>query len=186
MRTREWRSTEGFSLLEMLLILSFVSVLAGITLIAFQAAARQLRGDSNVRIVTWQLQVAREMAMSRRRDIEVRFIEPNQISTFRHEIPSGVTLLTTVYLEGNVRYWLFNGVPDTPDAFGNTQPIAFGAATQLLFTSEGTFVDQVGAPVNGTVFFGVPLQTETARAITVFGPSGRVHGYRWDGSVWQH
>jgi type II secretory pathway pseudopilin PulG len=179
------RSAAGFTLIETLLVVSFFSVMAGITIIAFSAAARQLRGDSNVRIVTWQLQVARELAMSQRRDVEVQFIAPNQIATFRHEIPNGTTLLSTVYLEGNVHYQLFSGVPDTPDAFGNVAPISFGPATRLQFTSEGTFVDQVGQPVSGSIFFGVSAQKETARAITVFGPTGRVHGYRWDGSIWK-
>jgi prepilin-type N-terminal cleavage/methylation domain-containing protein len=181
------RSDAGFSLVEVLLVIALVSVLSGITIIAFQAAARQLRGDSNSRIVTWQLQVARETAMSQRRDVEVRFMDPNGIAMIRHDLPNGTTLLSTVYLEGNVRFALFPGVPDTPDGFGNATPVAFGPATALMFTAEGAFVDQQGRAVNGSIFFGVASQVETARAITIFGPTGRVRSYRWHGqSGWVH
>jgi hypothetical protein len=53
-----------------------------------------------------------------------------------------------------------------------------------MFGPDGSFVDPTGVPVNGTVFLGVPGQVETARAVTVFGSTGRVRGYRWIGSAW--
>lgn len=180
-------SDAGFTLVETLLIVALVGIISGITIIAFQAALRQLRADSNVRIVTWQLQTAREMAMSQRRDVEVQFVAPRGIATIRREIPNGTTLLSTVYLEGNVQFHVFPSLPDTPDGFGNATALSFSAATSLLFTSEGAFVDQAGRALNGSIFFGVPSQTETARAITIFGATGRVRSYRWQGNNgWKH
>ena len=48
---------------------------------------------------------------------------------------------------------------NTPDRFPGHRPaLAFGtpAATRRMFTSEGTFVDQDGDVLNGTVFLAVP------------------------------
>ncbi len=174
----------GASLVEVLLVIGLSSVIAGITLYAFQAALRQYRGDANLRLLLWQLQVARELAMSQRRSVEVQLVEPNEIRTIRREIPEGETLVARVFFEGNVRFTLFPGLPDTPDRFGNDRAVAFGEAERVMFTAEGQFTDERGQAVNGSVFFGVPGQRETARAVTVFGPTGRVRAYRWTGSVW--
>ena len=54
------------------------------------------------------------------------------------------------------------------------------------FQSDGEFLD--GAtflPINGTVYLGVTGQTSTARAVTVLGTTGRVRGWKSNGSnVW--
>jgi len=167
-----------------LLVIGLSTVIAGITLYAFQAALRQYRGDANLRLMLWQLQVARELALNERRSIEVRLVEPNQIVTLRREIPAGETLLGRVFFEGNVRFTRFAGVPDTPERFGDDRAIAFGDATELVFTADGQFVNERGEPINGSVFFGVPGEVTTARAVTIFGPTGRVRAYRWTGSAW--
>lgn len=180
------RPAAGFSLIEVLFVVSLGAVLTGMTVFAFQAAERQIRGDANLRLLRSLLETARERALTERRSIEVRFLGTREIATFRREVPTGETLLARVFLEGNGRYALWAGVPDSPDGFGNAAPIDFGGATATMFGPDGMFVDASGVPVNGTVFFGVPAQTETARAVTVFGATGRVRGYRWSGSAWVH
>jgi prepilin-type N-terminal cleavage/methylation domain-containing protein len=178
------RPTAGFSLLEVLLVVSLGAVLTGMTLFAFQAAQRQIRGDANLRLLTSQLETAREQALTERRSIEIRFVGANEIAIVRHEVPAGETALGRVFFEGNGRFTSWTGVPDTPDGFGHASPIDFGGAAETMFGPDGMFVDASGVPVNGTVFFGVPSQPETARAVTVFGATGRVRGYRWNGSAW--
>ena len=178
------RLAAGFTLIEVLLVVSLGAVLTGMTLFAFQAAQRQIRGDANLRLLTGLLETAREQALTERRSIEIRFVGANEMLTVRREVPAGETALARVFFEGNGRYTLWPGVPDSPDGFGNTAPIDFGTATATMFGPDGMFVDAAGVPVNGTVFFGVPSQSETARAVTVFGATGRVRGYRWNGSAW--
>ena len=58
----------------------------------------------------------------------------------------------------------------------------FGGATALLFTSEGTFVDQTGDPLNGTVFLSDPQRPNSLRAVTIFGPTALVRAWRWNGA----
>ena len=178
------RPAAGFSLIEVLLVVSLGAVLTGITLFAFQAAQRQIQGDANLRLLTSQFETARERALTERRNIEVRLLGTNEIATVRREVPAGETPIARVFFEGNARFTLWAGVPDTPDGFGNAAAIDFGGAAVRMFAPDGMFVDAAGLPVNGTVFLGAPNRPETARAVTVFGATGRVRGYRWNGSAW--
>jgi hypothetical protein len=54
----------------------------------------------------------------------------------------------------------------------------------VMFTSEGTLVDSTGDAINGTVFLAVGDQMSTARAVTIFGITGLVRSWKWDGSKW--
>ena len=133
------------------------------------------------------LRVAREEAISQRRNIRVAFVAPNQIVISRVEVPGpGITVIRQTWLENGLAFRLFGGVPDTPDAFGNPTPRSFGGATSTAFTSSGEFVDQNGDPVNGTVFVGREHEPLTARAISIFGPTALIRVWSWNGSRWTH
>ena len=68
-----------------------------------------------------------------------------------------------------------------------TAAVNFGAATtQIRFGPDGTLTDQDGLTVNGTVFVGFTnQQTLSGRAIAIFGSTGRIRAYRWDGRNWK-
>ncbi len=147
--------------------------------------SRYVRAQSGVEQFVGALRFARETAVAQRRNIQVRFIGVNTIEIARVEIPGGATtVLQSIPLESRMRYYLMPGVPDTPDGFGNSAPVAFGASTTRMFTSEGTFVDQSGDELNGTVFFGIQNEPESARAVTIFGPTALVRTWNWNGRAW--
>jgi prepilin-type N-terminal cleavage/methylation domain-containing protein len=177
---------DGFTLIETLLVVAVGAVLVGMTVFAFQTAQRQVVSDSNMRLLASQLETARELAESQRRWVEIRFVGVNEIDTVRQELPmgSGETVLTRRFFENNVRFQTFAALPDTPDAFGNANPVDFGTAARVMFSPDGMLVDETYAPINGSVFIGVPGQTESARAVTVIGSTGRVRAYRWTGTAW--
>jgi len=90
--------------------------------------------------------------------------------------------MSTMLLESGVTFHLYTSQPNTPDMFGNAGDWDFGATTTTMaFTPEGSLVNQLGVPINGTVYLGRPTDTKTARAVTVFGTTGRIRGYRWLG-----
>ena len=175
----------GFSLAELLTIIAIGSVLFGITIIAFQAAATTIQGDSNLRIVERQLKLARDTAVAQRRSVEVQFVAPNQLFVVRRDLPAGTTMLQSAVLESNTTFLRFPGVPDTPDAFGGAGALNLGGGAGIvMFTSDGMFVDAAGTPVNATVYLGQAGNPISQRAITVFGSTARVRTYRWNGSQW--
>jgi hypothetical protein len=131
-----------------------------------------------------QLRRARETAMAQRRNIEIKFLENDQIQLERIDVPAGRTVLSNVTLNNRFEFRLFDDVPDSPDGFGNGSAVDFGGSASLVFLSDGTLVDVLGNPLNGSVFLGLADHPETARAVTILGATGRVRGYRWNGTSW--
>ena len=175
----------GFSLVELIAVLALGITLAGMSLMVADRAFADAEANSAMRAVSATLIEARDTALAERRQIEVRFVNTDQIQLIRIE-PSGVqTLVGETLLEGNNEFRVFPGVPDTPDGWGNGAGVAFGAvAPPYLFTPDGSFVDNGGVPLSGTVFLGRVNQPETARAVTVFGGTGRIVAWEWDGQAW--
>jgi prepilin-type N-terminal cleavage/methylation domain-containing protein len=184
-----WRilrgSHDGFTLIELLLTVAIGAVVAGMSALSIRHAVPQMRAEAATRTVQHQLRWAREMALTQRRTVEISFPGNNQIRIRRVELDGHRQDIGRTGLEGGVQFRLFNAVPDTPDAFGRTAAVSFGTASRMMFLSDGTFVDQRGQPLNGTVFMGIQNQVTTARAVTLFGPTGRVATYRWSGTQWE-
>ena len=61
-----------------------------------------------------------------------------------------------------------------------------GRAANLVYAEAGfpNFVDSNGDVVNGSIFFGVPGQPLTQRAVTIFGVTGLTHNWKWRGAQW--
>jgi hypothetical protein len=66
----------------------------------------------------------------------------------------------------------------------------------VMFTTSGSFVGSTQSaanlylttnnnPVNASLFLGITGKTATARAVTIFGATGRVRSYYWTGTSWQ-
>lgn len=165
-----------------IVIIGLVSAMAAVQI---GAARESLVGDGGMRTVLAQLNFARELSISQRRNMQLQFVGVNGLRVIRLEVPSGTTMLSSSVFEGRVEFSLTPGVPDTPDAFGNTQAVDFGGALSIMFTSDGTLIDQAGRPVNGTIFLTVRgASTRSVRAITILGATGRVRAFRWNGAGW--
>ena len=143
-----------------------------------------LKGDGAMRILLGQLNQARENAITQRRYVRVVFTPPNLVQVVREDTTTTTTTLSTVSMEGGVVFALVGSLPDTPDQFGRTGAIAFGSVTNVKFSPDGMLVNQDGASANGTAFLAIPNQVLSARAVTILGSTGRIRGYKWNGSIW--
>ena len=185
----------GFSMIEMMVVVGLMGVVTGIAVLQIGTTRQALKGDGAMRTVLAQVNQAREMAITQRRNIRLVFTIPNVVSIYREEVPTPVsgiittTQLQTVPFEGGLQFNKVSGVDiDTPDygtALPAGNPLAFNGATEYKFTPQGTFVDQDGNIMNATVFVAYPGDKVSARAVAIFGSTGRVRGYRWDGRAWQ-
>jgi prepilin-type N-terminal cleavage/methylation domain-containing protein len=178
----------GFTLIELLVVVAIIAVSLVVTIAVNPQFIRTAKADAGVIQAMEVLRSARETAISKRRNVQVVFTGTNTIETFREDINasnevSGTTKLRTVTLEGRLEFLLVDGLPDTPDEFGRTTALSFPKASRR-FSTEGTFIDASGDPMNGTVFLAVKGEPNSARAITVFGPTGLLRAWRWDGSKW--
>ena len=186
----EWRRgsescERGLTLVELLFVVAVMATVASMAVMLTPNFTRQAKADAGVTQAVTALRNAREVAVSQRRNVRVNFIAPNTIQVIREEIPGpATTLLGTTYFESGMQYRQFPGQNDTPDQFGFAAPISFGVAANRIFTSEGSFVDTAGDPLNGTVFLGRLNDPGSSRAITVFGPTALIRVWRWDGHRW--
>jgi type II secretory pathway pseudopilin PulG len=185
---RKKKSRGGYSFLELVVVIGMISVALAMAVITTGSVLPTFRANAAMDQVYGQLRAARAMAITQRREIQVQFTAPNQINLTRIEPNGATTALPTIVLEGNAQFTVFAGVPDTPMAFGNAASVYFGGMSGgppiMKFTSTGGFVDGGSNPLNGTVFVGIPGRSDTARAVTVLGATGRVRQYHWTGSQW--
>jgi prepilin-type N-terminal cleavage/methylation domain-containing protein len=178
------RSAQGFSLIELIIVVAMIGVLASIAIGVTPGIINTAKGQGGAAQVSAALRRAREMAISRRRNVRVTFQAPNQVVLEQINVPGpGTTLIETITLEGRIQYNDF-GLADTPDLFGNVNPVQISGAPGgfPMFTSEGMFTDGNGDPANATITLGIPDQVSTANAVTILGATATIRQYRWNGN----
>jgi prepilin-type N-terminal cleavage/methylation domain-containing protein len=183
------RDERGFTLLEILMVVALGGTMMAMAMLVSPGFLRRARAEAGITQAIETMRTAREIAISQRRNVELRFVGNNEIQTVRQDLPTGTTTLRSITFENRVQFLLVSGVPDTPDLFtpnppGLTNPVAFGTSATRMFTSEGTLVDQNGDPMNGTLFLAIPGDSSSARALTILGTTGLMRMWRWDGSRW--
>lgn len=182
---------DGFSLTELLVVVGIMATSFAMAALFTRSAVSNSKADSAAKTVEGALRQAREQAISERRNMTVKFTNGNTISWYRREVAgiaeTGVeTLIGRAVLEGGASFQpLPTAISDTPEGFGKGSGTEFGGATSLIFTADGTFSDQSGEPLNGTVFLQLAAGNTTAiRAVTIFGPTAFIRRFVWDGKQW--
>lgn len=166
------------------MVVAVIGLMFGMVVAVTPRMASYAKAEAGIEQTISVLRFAKENAVSQRRNMQVRFLGDNAIQIVRANLPNGTTILQTQQFETRMRFYLMPGLPDTPDAFGNATATAFGASPTRMFTSEGSFVDQNGDTLNGTLYLGIEGEPETARAISIFGPTALLRTWRWDGRAW--
>jgi prepilin-type N-terminal cleavage/methylation domain-containing protein len=180
----------GFTLAELMVVVGLASALMVMAVMVSPNFTNTAKADSGLEQVIDLMRSAREIAVTQRRNVEVRFIGTNGLQTVRRDIgtggvQTGTTTLRTIELENRMQLRLDPNVTvDTPDHFGNATATSFGATGSRMFTSEGTFVDANGDILNGTIFISTVGQVNSARAVTVMGATALIRSWRWDGKKW--
>jgi prepilin-type N-terminal cleavage/methylation domain-containing protein len=185
-------SQRGYSALELLVVLGILVILVAFAVLSLLGTNQNFKATSGMDDAIGQLRIARQLAISERRSIEVAFKGANQIQ-LTPETTGGVPVAKNPFppetLASGVQFILFPGFPDTPMKFGNSSAISLVAAgappvPPIHFVSNGSLTDGNNNFVNGTIFMGLPALPGTARAVTILGATGRVRPYYWDGKQW--
>lgn len=180
----------GFNILELLLVCAIAMTAMGVATFALGAANNASRSRGAIALVKQRFSEAREMAISQQRDIRIKFIQPNEIQIIRINRPAGLpdTVVNSSFLEGNMTFQKLDGMPETPDAWGGDDAVAFGdAVDDIRFRSgDGALVDENDVYVNGRVFVSrAGADTvNSAGVVSIFGPTGRLRSYRLQGETW--
>ncbi|HUU33186.1 MAG TPA: GspH/FimT family pseudopilin [Vicinamibacterales bacterium] len=174
----------GFSLTEILVVASLSMVLMAMALMQISTSRATMNADNAMRLIMAELNRARDTAVAQRRNVQVTFVGSNEIRVSRLEIPLGTTLLRRAVMEGNIRFLLPSGTPDTTDAFGAGSALDFDGNGTVIFNGDGMLVDSSGTVINGTVFLAAPNDQFATRAVTILGSTGRVRAYRMLNTIW--
>jgi type II secretory pathway pseudopilin PulG len=187
------KSEQGFTLLESLVVIGIMMVLAAMAIAGSLGSMQNYRANAALDTVTSQLRVARSIAITERRSVQITIDQVNNAISYQVKAPPvvGTTELDgpviTVPLPPRTAYMLETGVPDTPMGFGNLASVYIenlsGGPAIMQFTSTGTFADgTTNLPINGTIFIGITNKPTTARAVSILGSTGRVRQYTYIGN----
>lgn len=195
------RRMSGFSLIETLIVLSLMMIASGIFFMSLQPALKDTRVTNAYNATLMTMRRAREQAIAERRVYLVTFnsaVSPNTITTTR--AATGV-VTSTISLPTDITFRAEPGIPTTlattPDHFGTGSPaidfdqgVAGGAKNVICFNPDGSAQDINSNTNNGVIYMARSGSLYTARAITVWGSTGRLRGYRLypkagGGSIWR-
>jgi prepilin-type N-terminal cleavage/methylation domain-containing protein len=193
------RNEQGFSLLETLIVIGIMAILASVTIFKSFGTMENYQANSAMDTVLGQLRVARQLAISQRRAVQVWFNVGASPQTVSYQVQPRLNVsgdvtgpMITMPLPRNTQFVMESGVPDTPMGFGTcggNSAVCIGGIsccpTTMYFSSTGQFsADEFGTTIyNGTIFIGIAGQPATARAVTIMGSTGRVRPYTFIGPV---
>jgi prepilin-type N-terminal cleavage/methylation domain-containing protein len=197
---RLMRHSRGFSLLELMITMAIGLTASVIAVMSFVPVMNSQHVSDAYNTTLTTLRRAHDQAQNDMRIYLVSFAAPGTITVSQTDpaggnvgcvIPaSGATLLTAT-LPSDVTFQIQPGVPTsnttaptTPDAFGTAAfPIDFDQGynpgyTYICFNPDGTATDASGNINNGVVYLGRSTDLYSARAITLWGTTGRIRGWR--------
>ena len=195
------RREEGFSLIEAMVAVGIILTVMAFAMVQSFGSIESYRVNSAMDVVVSQMRVARQLAISQRRNVTVSFTTATSPQKITYQIVAdsgtGLAIADTyvpppviVPIAPQVSFTQINGVPDTPMGFGTCSGAGIcvgGVAnptTTMEFNSLGQFTDGTGVnTLNGTIFLALPGQINTARAVTIMGGTGRVREYTYMGST---
>jgi len=190
--------TSGFSLLELMLTVSISLILTGIATVSFQPVMAEQRVNNAYNYTLTALRRAREAAAGDMRVYVVTFGPPvagpngngGTITVTQNTTTGPVLFVAT--LPTDVTFHLEPGIPNspitaptTPDGFGSAafafdfdQGIGAGGGTTIYFQPDGSARDVNGNINNGIVYMGRPGDIYSCRAVTLWGYTSRIRGWR--------
>lgn len=185
------RSMRGFSMVEMLIVIAVGLIVTGIGTMTLQPMLRSIRVSNGYNTTLGTLRYARQLAIAKRNIYMVtlnKVAVPNTI-TITDTNPLNPKVIETVTLPSDVKFDNESGIPNsiatTPDGFGTgsnaidfAQPPATGLGNIVYFYPDGSARDVSSNINNGVVYIARPGELMSSRAITLWGTTGRLRGWR--------
>ncbi len=202
----------GFSLLEMMIVVCIGLIMAGITFISLQPALQDAHINNAYDTALTQLRVARERAISERTRYIVSFganLPPLGVSGATVPAPDAQSIqlwhwavatpvspppvsISSAELPIDVQFQAVGGLPTPgPDGWGTgaaaldfDQGVGAGGLNYVMFLPDGSSQDENGNYNSGVLYLARGGKLTTSKAITVFGTTGRVRGWRLNAGAW--
>ncbi len=190
------RKQRGFSIVEMLIVMAVLLIATGIGFITLQPALKQIRVTTAYNTTLMTVRRAREAAIGQRRTYIVTFdntVVPNRVTIAPASVtPGGINVTYT--LPSDVVFTTQAGFPNPgPDSFGTgvtaidfDQAVAGGNKLAIFFNPDGSAQDINNNINSGVLYMGRVGDFNSATAITLWGATGRLRGWRIaSGPTWK-
>jgi prepilin-type N-terminal cleavage/methylation domain-containing protein len=186
------RTGRGFSLLELMIVLSIFLIASVMAMMSIGPALRDARCNNAYATALTQLRRSRQTAIDQRKRYIAVFNAPQTIQIFRQDggtpLPARV-LVSTIQLPTDIQFRAEPGIPNivtqSPDNLGTgaraidlDQGVAGGLQNEVHFFPDGTARDVNQNINNGVVYLARPGELYSSRAVSLFGATGRIKGWR--------
>lgn len=201
----------GFSLVEILIVIAIAFIMTGIGFVSVQSGLKTSRNTQAYNLVLTQIRSARQLAITKRQQYLVCFGAgsaptgaptpygaPTAKSVQIFQWPANSALsssiqVSSVQLPSDIQFQSLSGFPATsPGGFGNTainfdQGVTGAITNQIMFLPDGSAHDTNGNYNNGIIYTARSSDLDSARAITLYGVSGQIEGWRLvsSGGTWK-
>lgn len=196
----------GFSLLEMMIVCCLFLIVGGMTFMAVQPVLKDARANQAFEDALMSLRTARQRAITERKQYIVCFgvatpagaLTPlgapaaQSIQLFRWDAGTALSAaaqITNTKLPTDMQFQALGGLPNNPatvpDGFGTgataidfDQNVAGAIQNQVLFMPDGSAHDVNGNLNSGIIYVGRNADLYSSRAVTLYGATGRIRGWR--------
>lgn len=205
---RSRQRASGFSLLEMMMVVAITIIVSLYAVLGLVPVMNQQRVNNAYNTTMAAMRQARDNAVSQRTSYSVTFsnsVTPNTIvvaptlvfangngtnldqSTATYQLPPGVTFLAQSALASTSPTPDQYGTGATAIDFGYPAPgTGSGGQTVLYFCPDGSSQNSTGAGncagmnnwSGGVIYIAQSSNVLSSRALTVWGGTGRIHGWR--------
>lgn len=198
-------AANGFTLLELLIVVAIIVIVSAIALPQLIASRRLLRLSTLPRQVTSQLRLARQMSMSNRVAVTFQYNDSTkQMKLISYQTSgasivadptypnnAGSTVISTVPLAvggivaSDISYGIPVGLPTGALSDGTTKTALNGSSQiNITFQPDGSVRDANNQPLSFALFFyNSQKPADTATAVSVLGSAGRVKIWRYNSSA---
>ena len=179
----------GFSLLELLIAIAIGFTMTAVTVMTMMPLFKQSHVDTAYDTTQSVLRNYRNLSVTQSVRYIVYYTAPGTITVQRWNFASPVSpapvTVATYTLPTDVQFAVQAGFPNPgPDGFGTGSTAitisncALVGANCLIFYPDGSAQDDLGNYNSGVIYMTRPSDMNSSRAVSIFGTTGRVRGWR--------
>jgi prepilin-type N-terminal cleavage/methylation domain-containing protein len=181
-------SSRGFTLVELMIVVAISAVLMAVSLLEIVPALRNAKINAGYQTVYGQMRTARQLAIDGRQVTRLTFQTPRTLLVEAQNPPASngsisYSVLSSIDLPAELKFDLETGAPNSkstlPDGMGSgSLSIDFNGKNQLYFQPDGSALDNTKQLASGVVYIAKPGRLDSSRAVTLYGATGRMKGWR--------